>query len=129
MLSGAIDGTLATKGNPVHSTMASFRTIEQGFSFARAGVYGSNVAVDYQGRLLGTSGYYTAKDRTVVAQLPIKGTRTIYTQVGDIFPQACLALLAVLVVSAAIRAAVRRSRAGARAPRPAERHGLEPQAG
>ena len=89
VLSGAIDGTLATKGNPVHSTMASFRTIEQGFSLARAGVYGSNVAVDYQGRLLGTSGYYTAKDRTVVAQLPIKGVRTIYSQVGDIFPQAC----------------------------------------
>jgi apolipoprotein N-acyltransferase len=129
VLSGAIDGTLATKGNPVHSTMASFRTIEQGFSLARAGVYGSNVAVDYQGRLLGTSGYYTAKDRTVVAHLPIEGTRTIYSQVGDIFPQACLALLALLVVYAAISAALRRSRTGARAARPAEPHGLEPQAG
>ena len=102
VLSGAIDGTLATKGNPVHSTMASFRTIEQGFSLARAGVYGSNVAVDYQGRLLGTSGYYTANDRTVVAQLPSKGTRTIYSYIGDVFPRACLALLAALTAYAVI---------------------------
>lgn len=104
VLSGAIDGTLSTRGNPVHSTMASFRTIEQGFSLARAGVYGSNVAVDYQGRLLGTSGYYTARDRTVVAQLPVKGTHTIYSRVGDIFPQACLALLAVLTAYALLYA-------------------------
>jgi apolipoprotein N-acyltransferase len=111
VLSGAIDGTQATKGNPMHSTMASFRSIEQGFSLARAGVYGSNVAVDYHGRLLGSSGYYTAPDRTVVAQLPIKGTRTIYTQIGDIFPQACLVLLAGFAAYAVIQVVTRRSRA------------------
>ena len=103
VLSGAIDGTLATKGNPVHSTMASFRTIEQGFSLARAGVYGSNVAVDYQGRLLGSSGYYTAEDRTVVAQVPIKGVRTLYTTLGDFFPQLCGLMLAVFIALALLR--------------------------
>jgi apolipoprotein N-acyltransferase len=115
MLSGAIDGTQATKGNPMHSTMASFRTIEQGFSLARAGLYGSNVAVDYQGRLLGSSGYYTASDRTVVAQLPTRGTRTIYAQIGDVFPQGCLALLVALSAYVAVRAVRSAGRAGRRA--------------
>ena len=49
MLAGAIDGTPATLGTPSTSS-ASYRAIENGFSLARAGLYGENVAVDYQGR-------------------------------------------------------------------------------
>lgn len=96
MLSGAIDGTASSKGNPLHSEMASVRTIENGFSLARAGFYGQNVAVDYQGRLWGAANHYTAGDRTVVAHLPIKGTRTIYTALGDFFPWLCIAGFAAL---------------------------------
>ncbi|HWU39323.1 MAG TPA: nitrilase-related carbon-nitrogen hydrolase, partial [Candidatus Acidoferrum sp.] len=88
VLSGAIDGTPSTHGNPLHSTMASYRTIEEGFSLARGGFYGANIAVDYQGRLLGSANHYTAGDRTVVARVPMKGIRTLYSVLGDFFPWA-----------------------------------------
>lgn len=97
VLSGAIDGTQASRGNPLHSIMASYRTIEDGFSLGRAGSYGQNVAVDYQGRILGAANHYTAGDRTVVAHLPTRGVRTIYATLGDWFPLTCLAGLLALI--------------------------------
>jgi apolipoprotein N-acyltransferase len=103
MLSGAIDGTPSTRGNPVHSAMASYRTIEEGFSLARGGFYGANVAVDYLGRLQGTANHLTAGDRTVIAQLPVKGTKTLYTRLGDFFPWTCIGLLGLLTVAALLR--------------------------
>lgn len=108
LLSGAIDGTAASMGHPLHSTMAAYRTIEEGFSLARGGAYGQNVAVDYQGRLLGAANHYTAGDRTMVAHLPVQGTRTLYTTLGDFFPWLCIASL----VGGVAYAVVRRSRSG-----------------
>lgn len=110
LLSGAIDGTPSTHGNPLHALMASYRTIEQGFSLARGGFYGANVAVDYQGRILGMVNHYTAGDRTVVAQLPIKGTNTLYSRIGDFFPWACILLLAMLMVAGVLRGLLRGAR-------------------
>jgi apolipoprotein N-acyltransferase len=103
MLSGAIDGTASTRGNPLHSIMASYRTIEEGFSLGRAGFYGQNIAVDYQGRIIGAANHYTAGDRTVVAHLPIQGVRTAYSALGDFFPWMCGASLIVLLIIASLR--------------------------
>jgi apolipoprotein N-acyltransferase len=98
ILSGAIDGTEASQGNPLHSIMASYRAIESGFSLARAGDYGQTVIVDYQGHILGSFNYYAAEDRSVSANVPIHGTATLYTRLGDFFPWCCLVLLAGLCV-------------------------------
>lgn len=103
VLSGAIDGTASTKGNPLHSVMASYRTIESGFSLARGGYYAQTVAVDYQGHSLGKVDYYTASDRTLVAQLPSQGTPTLYRTLGDFFPQLCALGLIGFVITAVIR--------------------------
>ena len=125
LLSGAIDGTPASKGHPLHSTMASFRAIEEGFSLARGGFYGQSIAVDYQGRVVGAANHYTAGDRTVVAHLPMKGARTPYTMLGDFFPWLCLFTLLGLVVTGLVegrrQAIVRRQALPAEAqqlPRP-----------
>jgi apolipoprotein N-acyltransferase len=99
ILSGAIDGTPSSKGNPLHSTMASFRTIEEGFSLARGGSYGANIVADYHGRVLGSTNHYTTGDRTVVAQVPVNGTKTLYSSLGDFFPWMCLVLLGVLLAA------------------------------
>jgi apolipoprotein N-acyltransferase len=99
VLSGAVDGTPSTKGNPIHSTMASYRTIEQGFSLVRGGSYGANVVVDYQGRTLGTINHYSAQDRAVVAQVPIKGTKTLYSVLGDFLPLLCITNLILLATA------------------------------
>ena len=99
ILSGAIDGTEATNGNPLHSIMASYRTIESGFSLARAGYYGQNIAADYQGRILALANHYTAGQRTISAWLPTKGVKTIYSRFGDYFPiMSCVFLLLVYIL-------------------------------
>ena len=104
MLSGAIDGTPSSQGNPLHAIMASYRTIEEGFSLARGGFYGQNEAVDYQGRTVARANHYNGDDRTVVAQLPIEGAHTIYSQIGDVFPWACISGYALFVIVAIARA-------------------------
>lgn len=103
MLSGAIDGTAASMGHPLHAIMASYRAIEEGFSLARGGAYGQSAAVDYQGRFVGTANHYTAGDRTVVAHLPVQGTRTLYTALGDFFPWGCILALVGFIVYAIVR--------------------------
>jgi apolipoprotein N-acyltransferase len=98
MLSGAIDGTAGTNGNPLHSIMASYRAIEDGFSLGRAGYYGENVIVDYQGRTISMSNHYTAVDRSVTAQIPIKGVTTLYGKLGDFFPWVCIVVIVFLTL-------------------------------
>jgi apolipoprotein N-acyltransferase len=102
VMSGAIDGTPSTKGNPVHSIMASYRCIESGFSLIRGGSYGQNIAADYLGRTVGRVNHYAGVDRTVIAALPISGVRTVYSMVGDLFAWLCLAALVLLAAAAAV---------------------------
>lgn len=104
VLSGAIDGTQASKGNPLHSIMASYRAIENGMSMARAGKYAQNLAVDTQGRTLASANYYTADGRTLVAHVPTKGTATVYSRLGDFFPWLCMLCLVGFVVYSIVRA-------------------------
>jgi len=103
VLSGAIDGTPASKGNPLHSVMASYRTIESGFSLARGGYYAQSVAVDYHGQVVGRNDYYTASDRTLVAHLPMKGTSTPYSTLGDVLPRLCVLGPAGFIVAAIVQ--------------------------
>jgi apolipoprotein N-acyltransferase len=106
VLSGAIDGTQASHGNPLHAIMASYRAIENGMSMARAGKYAQNLAVDYQGRTLASANYYTADGRTLVAHIPTKGTVTLYSRLGDFFPWLCFICLIGLVAYSIVRAKV-----------------------
>jgi apolipoprotein N-acyltransferase len=100
VLSGAIDGIEASNGNPFHAIMASYRTIESGFSLARAGYYGKNIVADYQGRMLAWANHYTAGERTVTAWVPTKGVKTIYAKLGDYFPiSACIFTVFVAILS------------------------------
>jgi apolipoprotein N-acyltransferase len=95
ILSGAIDGTASSEGNPLHSIMASYRGIEEGMSMARGGKYAQGLVVDYQGRTLAASNHYTSDGRVTVAQVPIRGVNTLYARLGDVLPWLCeCALLA-----------------------------------
>jgi hypothetical protein len=81
--------------------------LEEGFSLARGGFYGENIAVDYHGRVWAAANHYTAGDRTIVAHLPAKGTRTVYARLGDFFPWSCIAGLAGFVAVALMQDAGR----------------------
>jgi hypothetical protein len=78
--------------------MASFRAIEQGFNMVRHTDHGLSAAFDYQGRRLAAMDHYTSDDRVMIAQIPIKGVRTIYSLTGDWFAWLCLAAIVLLTV-------------------------------
>ena len=69
---------------------------------------GLSMAVDYQGRVLASMDYYTARDQALSAQVPSNGTWTLYSYIGDTFAWLCLAGLVLLV----IRSSYRRSSKG-----------------
>lgn len=76
--------------DPWHTQMASFRAIEQGFNLVRHTSRGLSAAFDYQGRRLATMDDYQASDQALIAQVPTKGVRTIYSRMGDWFGWVCL---------------------------------------
>jgi apolipoprotein N-acyltransferase len=86
--------------DPWHTRMASFRAVEQGFNLVRHTSQGLSAAFDYQGRQLAAMDHYLAADRVLVAQVPIHGTRTVYSLLGDWFAWLCLAGLAGVVITA-----------------------------
>jgi apolipoprotein N-acyltransferase len=77
--------------DPWHTQMASFRAIEQGFSLVRHTSGGLSAAYDHQGRRLAATDEYQAAENVLVAQVPTKGVRTIYSRLGDWFAWFCLA--------------------------------------
>ena len=85
--------------DPWHTQMASYRAIEQGFNLIRHTSQGLAAAYDYQGHRLAAMDHYQAMDQTLVAQVPTRGVRTIYSRAGDWFAWVCVAGLAALVVA------------------------------
>jgi apolipoprotein N-acyltransferase len=81
----------------LHSRMASFRAIENGFSLLRATGNGLSAGFDYQGRMLAASDSFENDQNLMIADLPKKGVTTIYARIGDVFATlVSLALIALL---------------------------------
>jgi apolipoprotein N-acyltransferase len=77
----------------LHHRMALFRAVEQGFNLVRPANHGLSATVDYQGRVLASIDHFSTDERILVAEVPTKGTRTIYSQTGDLFAWCCMVLL------------------------------------
>jgi apolipoprotein N-acyltransferase len=87
--------------DPWHTRMASFRAIEQGFNIVRHTSHGLSAAFDYQGRKLASMDHFAAEDHTLVAQVPVRGVRTLYAICGDWFGwTTCLGSLGIVVLGA-----------------------------
>jgi apolipoprotein N-acyltransferase len=87
--------------DPWHTQMAVFRGIEQGFNMVRHVSRGLSIAADIQGRVRGFMDHYeTLAERQLVAEVPTRGVRTIYSGVGDLFSWLALAGLAGLALLA-----------------------------
>jgi len=71
--------------NLLHSQMAVFRAIENGFSLVRSTDQGVSVACDYQGQILARLDQLTTKERFMIADIPIRGVTTIYSRIGVLF--------------------------------------------
>ena len=83
--------------DPRHTEMASFRAIEQGFNLARQTSQGLSAAYDYEGHQLAQMDQYQAQELTMVAQLPIRGVRTLYSLLGNWLAWLCLVGLIALI--------------------------------
>jgi apolipoprotein N-acyltransferase len=89
---------------PMHSQIATFRAIENGFSLVRPAAIGLATAVDYEGNVLAASDYNATDQQVIVAYVPTQGVRTIYATIGDVFAWLSAAGLLVLVGMAVARA-------------------------
>jgi len=79
--------------DPLHSRMALYRAVENGFNLLLHASQSLSLACDYQGRIYGLMDHYHSADRVLVAQLPIRGTATFYSRVGYLFPWICVLAL------------------------------------
>lgn len=82
--------------DPIHTQMASFRAIEQGFNLIKETTQGLSAAFDYQGRRLAATDYYHTSDYAMISDVPTRGVRTIYSRFGNWFAWLCIADLFLL---------------------------------
>ena len=75
--------------DPRHTEMASFRAIEEGFNLVRQSDGGLSAAYDYKGHTLAAADN-AFRDVALTAQVPIRGTRTLYSVAGDWFSWLCV---------------------------------------
>jgi apolipoprotein N-acyltransferase len=104
--------------DPAHAQHATFRAIENGFSEVREASKGLSIAVDYEGRVLSASDYFTTDQQVMVAYVPMHGVRTIYATIGDLFAWLCIIGLLALTGLAIIQSRTRQSGAAVAAPLP-----------
>ena len=86
--------------DPRHTEIASFRAVEQGFNLVRQSDGGLSAAYDFQGRRLAAMDQYQAADMTMIAEVPTRGTRTIYSVFGDWLAWLCILGLLTLIAAA-----------------------------
>jgi apolipoprotein N-acyltransferase len=91
--------------DPRHTEMASFRAIEEGFNLVREANAGLSAAYDYQGHRLATVDAYTSPNAALIAEVPTRGTLTLYSILGDWFAYLCIAALLALATLAWLRPA------------------------
>lgn len=83
--------------DPIHTRMASFRAVENGFSLVRATGEGLSAAFDYHGRILSTADFFTTDGESMVSYVPTQGVGTVYSVIGDLFAWLCAMGVAVLI--------------------------------
>jgi len=85
--------------DPMHSRMALYRAVENGFNLLLHASQSLSLACDYQGRVYGLMDHYHASDRVLVAQLPTSGVSTIYSRSGYLFPWICIVGFGLLLLT------------------------------
>jgi apolipoprotein N-acyltransferase len=66
----------------------------------RQGNRGLSAAYDYEGHGIARMDHYQAEELTMVSQIPIRGVRTLYSQIGDWLAFLCIGTLCLLGIVA-----------------------------
>lgn len=86
-----------------HAHSHVFRAIENGFTLVRPTAKGYSVITDFYGRTLASTDFFTTDQPTMVANIPVKGTTTLYARIGDVFAYLALVGLIALMVVAVVQ--------------------------
>jgi apolipoprotein N-acyltransferase len=90
-----------TSGPYQHFSMTVFRAVENRRSLARSANTGISGFIDPAGRILAST---ELLQETVATQtVPLLKEKSIYTQIGDLFARACLALALLIMVVEIVR--------------------------
>jgi apolipoprotein N-acyltransferase len=84
--------------DPYHAYMAGLRGIENGVSVIRPVSRATSIVTDPFGNLLASTDFYTSEDKTIVAEVPIKGVNTIYNRIGDILPYLAMVFTSYILI-------------------------------
>jgi apolipoprotein N-acyltransferase len=100
-----VDVMLAPNANwkaitPMHTHIGIFRAVENGYSLVRPNVNGLSVITDPLGRVIASMDHDKSSEWVLIAQVPTRGIRTIYSIIGDLFGWAALAAFSGLVIYA-----------------------------
>ena len=80
--------------DPYHPFMARLRGIENGVSVIRPVSRATSLITDPYGRVLARDDFFSDEDHLLMASVPVKGVKTIYSQIGDVLVYFCIAVVA-----------------------------------
>ncbi|HNP23951.1 MAG TPA: nitrilase-related carbon-nitrogen hydrolase [Panacibacter sp.] len=83
---------------PYHSYMAIFRGIENGCTVVRQASGGLSLSTDYRGKTLAQFDFYGNGEKTWNASIPVGHVATVYAQIGDVFPYACIVFVLATIL-------------------------------
>jgi apolipoprotein N-acyltransferase len=91
--------------SPYHTQIGLLRGVEYGFSVFRQANKSTSIAADYNGNILAYQHYFDTEDRVMMADVPVKGIRTVYGALGDwiVFLSAAMLILVVVLSVKEIR--------------------------
>jgi apolipoprotein N-acyltransferase len=90
-----------TSGPYQHFSMTVFRAVENRRSLARSANTGISGFIDPAGRILASTDLM--QDAVATQMVPMLKERSIYTQFGDIFARACLAIVLLIILSKIVK--------------------------
>lgn len=79
--------------DPLHTQMAAFRAVEQGHSVIRSTRFGLSAAISPYGELIHRASSYDQNSKILIADIPSKGIKTIYSKTGDAFIFICIGFI------------------------------------
>jgi apolipoprotein N-acyltransferase len=89
--------------DPWHTEMASLRAIEEGTSIVHQASHGLSAAFDYEGNRLSAVDYFRSAGAAMIADVPTRGVRTLYSRFGDWFAWLCIAALLAFIALVFVR--------------------------
>jgi apolipoprotein N-acyltransferase len=95
-----------TSGPYQHFSMTVFRAVENRRALVRSANTGISGFIDPAGRVLASTPLL--QDAALVQSIPLVKTKTIYTRIGDLFAQLCLAIVLLVILLEIVRYGTKR---------------------